>query len=234
MPSAGCEFHFDVAPFRLSGTVYGTLLNHRSALAAVAQEMVRPPYNAPPRAPVLYVKPRNTLARCGDPVEVPAAASGPAQAKWKWARAWESSSDAPPATCPEAAALDYVAGYLIVSDVSIPHPNYYRPSIRYKARDGFCPLGPRVAARAEIADPNALTIRTYIDGALMQTMSTADSIRSVARLLSDVSEFMTLAPGDVLAAGAAAPAPRARAGQSRPIEAGALGTLTNPFVAQAA
>jgi 5-oxopent-3-ene-1,2,5-tricarboxylate decarboxylase/2-hydroxyhepta-2,4-diene-1,7-dioate isomerase len=240
LPSAGCEFHFDVAPFKLSGTVYGTLLNHRSAFAAVAQEMERPPYNAPPRAPVLYVKPRNTLARCGDPVEVPPAASGPG------AREMEDAGELEVGAClgivigrsacnvPEAAGLDYVAGYLIVNDVSIPHPNYYRPSIRYKARDGFCPLGSRVAARAEVADPNALTIRTYIDGILVQTMSTADSIRSVARLLSDVSEFMTLAPGDVLAAGAAAPAPRVRAGQVVSIEAGALGTLTNPFVAQAA
>jgi 2-keto-4-pentenoate hydratase/2-oxohepta-3-ene-1,7-dioic acid hydratase in catechol pathway len=49
-----------------------------------------------------------------------------------------------------------------------------------------------------------------------------------------VSEFMTLAPGDVLAAGAAAPAPRVRAGQVVSIEAGVLGTLSNPFVAQAA
>lgn len=230
MPSAGCEFHFDVAPFKLSGTVYGTLLNHRSALAAVAQEMGRPPYNAPPRAPVLYVKPRNTLARCGDPVEVPR----PGAAELEVGACLGIVIGRTACNVPEAAGLDYVAGYLIVNDVSIPHPNYYRPSIRYKARDGFCPLGPRVAARAEVADPNALTIRTYIDGTLMQTMSTADLIRSVARLLSDVSEFMTLAPGDVLAAGAAAPAPRVRAGQVVSIEAGVLGTLTNPFVAQAA
>ena len=234
MPAAGREFHFDVAPFKLSGTVYGTLLNHRSALAAVAAEMGRPPYNAPPRAPVLYVKPRNTLARCGDPVEVPAAASGHDAGEVEVAACLGIVIGRTACNVPEAAGLDYVAGYLIVNDVSIPHPNYYRPSIRYKARDGFCPLGPRVAARAEVADPNALTIRTYIDGILVQTMSTADSIRSVARLLSDVSEFMTLAPGDVLAAGAAAPAPRVRAGQVVSIEAGVLGTLTNPFVAQAA
>ena len=234
MPSAGCEFHFDAAPFKLSGTVYGTLLNHRSALAAVAPEMGRPPYNAPPRAPVLYVKPRNTLARCGDPVEVPPAASGPDAGELEVGACLGIVIGRTACNVPEAAGLDYVAGYLIVNDVSIPHPNYYRPSIRYKARDGFCPLGPRVVACAEVADPNALTIRTYIDGTLMQTMSTADSIRSVARLLSDVSEFMTLAPGDVLAAGAAAPAPRVRAGQVVSIEAGVLGTLSNPFVAQAA
>jgi 5-oxopent-3-ene-1,2,5-tricarboxylate decarboxylase/2-hydroxyhepta-2,4-diene-1,7-dioate isomerase len=229
-----CEFHFDVAPFKLSGAVYGTLLNQRSALAAVAQEMGRPPYNAPPRSPVLYVKPRNTLARCGDPVEVPGAESRTGTGELEVGACLGIVIGRTACNVAEDAGLDYVAGYLIVNDVSIPHPNYYRPAIRYKARDGFCPLGPRVAARAEVMDPNAITIRTYVDGILMQTMSTADSIRSVARLLSDVSEFMTLAPGDVLATGAAAPAPRVRAGQVVSIEAGALGTLTNPFVAQAA
>ena len=56
----------EVAPFSLSGTVYGTLLNHRSALEAVAGEAGKPPYNALPRAPVLYLKPRNTLAAGDD------------------------------------------------------------------------------------------------------------------------------------------------------------------------
>ena len=130
-------------------------------------------------------------------------------------------------------ALDHVAGFLIVNDVSIPHPDYYRPSVRYKARDGFCPLGPRVTARALVANPDALVIRTYVDGVLVQTMSTADLIRSMARLLADVTEFMTLAPGDVLASGAAAPAPRVRAGQTVVIEADALGTLTNRFAGAA-
>ena len=60
----------------------------------------------------------------------------------------------------ESRALDYVAGYLIVADVSIPHSNYHRPSIRFKARDGFCPLGPAVTARGAVANPDALTIRS--------------------------------------------------------------------------
>jgi 5-oxopent-3-ene-1,2,5-tricarboxylate decarboxylase/2-hydroxyhepta-2,4-diene-1,7-dioate isomerase len=133
----------------------------------------------------------------------------------------------------EATALHHVAGFLIVNDVSVPHSNYFRPAVRYRARDGFCPLGPRVTPRASIADPNAFVIRTYIDGALAQTAGTADLVRPAARLLAEVTEFMTLAPGDVLAAGAAAPAPRVRAGQSVRIEIDGLGALTNPFVAGA-
>ena len=244
MAAAGAEIPVDVAPFRLSGTVYGTLLNHRSALAAIQDKLALPPYNAPPRAPVLYVKPRNTLAMCGDAVEVPAAIGhATAQAAHAAVAAEVAAAELEAAAClgivigrtacrvSEDRALDHVAGFLIVNDVSIPHANYYRPSVRYKARDGFCPLGPRVTARARVADPDALVLRTYVDGVLVQTMSTADLIRSVARLVADVTEFMTLAPGDVLAAGAAAPAPRVRAGQTVAIEAEPLGTLTNPFVA---
>src|SRR5690349_5562155 len=62
---------FDVAPYRLTGVVYGTLLNHRPALAALGDAVNQPPYQAPPRAPVLYLKPRNTLAGDGDDVVVP-------------------------------------------------------------------------------------------------------------------------------------------------------------------
>ena len=61
----------DVAPFRLSGTVYGALLNHRSALAALGPAVRLPPYNAPPVAPVLYIKPRNTLALPDSVVSIP-------------------------------------------------------------------------------------------------------------------------------------------------------------------
>ena len=232
MSTALCKIPMDVAPFGLSGTVYGTLLNHRTAFAALEGKMTLPPYNAPPRAPVLYMKPRNTLAACGDTVEVPATGAG-AAAELEAAACLGIVIGRTACNLSEAVALDHVAGFLIVNDISIPHPDYYRPSVRYKARDGFCPLGPRVTARALVANPDALAIRTYVDGALVQTMSTADLIRSVARLLADVTEFMTLAPGDVLAAGAAAPAPRVRAGQTVAMEADALGVLTNRFAGAA-
>jgi 5-oxopent-3-ene-1,2,5-tricarboxylate decarboxylase / 2-hydroxyhepta-2,4-diene-1,7-dioate isomerase len=213
---------FDVPPFRLSGAVYGTLMNHRSALAALGSGVHRPPYNAPPAAPVLYIKPRNTLALSGDPVGVPA---GVAELEIGACVGLVLGRTA--CNVSEARALDHIAGYLIVADVSIPHEDYYRPSVRFKARDGYCPLGPKVTAR-DAANPDALLIRTFIDGELMQTASTADSLRSAARLLADVTEFMTLSAGDVLALGAAARAPRVRAGQTVSIEIEPLGTLTIP------
>src|SRR3982751_6217591 len=60
------------APYRLSGTVYGVLLNHASALAALGAAASAAPYKAPPKAPVLYLKPRNTLAGPGSACELPA------------------------------------------------------------------------------------------------------------------------------------------------------------------
>jgi 5-oxopent-3-ene-1,2,5-tricarboxylate decarboxylase / 2-hydroxyhepta-2,4-diene-1,7-dioate isomerase len=219
----------EVPPFALSGTVYGTLLNHRSALDAVAGEAGKPPYNALPRAPVLYLKPRNTLAAGGAPVEIPAGV-----AELEAAACLGIVIGRTACRLAEATALDHVAGYLIVNDVSVPHSNYFRPAVRHNARDGFCPLGPRVTPRASVVDPDALVIRTYVDGALAQTARMAELVRRVARLLADVTEFMTLSPGDVLAAGAAAPAPRVRAGESVRIEIDGLGALVNPFVAAGA
>src|SRR5262249_29664315 len=109
---------------------------------------------------------------------------------------------------------------------------YYRPSVRHKARDGFCPLGPRVVPRDSVPDPDDLQIRVYVDDRLQQTTTTAELLRPVPRLLADITEFMTLAPGDVLAVGAAAPAPRVRAGQHVAIEIDRLGRLDSSFVGE--
>jgi 5-oxopent-3-ene-1,2,5-tricarboxylate decarboxylase / 2-hydroxyhepta-2,4-diene-1,7-dioate isomerase len=227
---AGCfSMPFDVPPYRLSGVVYGALLNHASALAALGDAASRPPYGAPPHAPVLYVKPRNTLGLSGGAVRIPA---GTPELEVGACLGLVIGRTA--CRVSESRALDYVAGYLIVADVSIPHSSYYRPSIRFKARDGYCPLGPAVTARAAVANPDSLTLRTHLDGALVQTASTADLIRPAGRLLADVTEFMTLAPGDVLALGAAAPAPRVRSGQTVTIDVDGLGSLSIPFMDAAA
>jgi 5-oxopent-3-ene-1,2,5-tricarboxylate decarboxylase/2-hydroxyhepta-2,4-diene-1,7-dioate isomerase len=226
---AGCfSIPFDVPPYRLSGAVYGALLNHASALAALGDAVIRPPYNAPPHAPVLFIKPRNTLAASGSVVMIP-----PGTSELEVGASLGLVIGRTACRVSESQALDYVAGYLIVADVSIPHSSYYRPSIRFKARDGYCPLGPAVTAR-DAANPDALTVRTYVDGALAQTASTADLIRPAGRLLADVTEFMTLAPGDVLALGAAGPAPRASSGRTVTIEIDGLGSLRIPFVDAAA
>jgi 5-oxopent-3-ene-1,2,5-tricarboxylate decarboxylase / 2-hydroxyhepta-2,4-diene-1,7-dioate isomerase len=220
---------FDVPPFVLTGRVYGVLLNHRTAVEAVRSAAEKAPYGGLPKAPVLFIKPRNTLARSGDLVEVPAG-----ELELESAAMLGIVIGATACRIDESHAHRHIAGYLIVNDISVPHPDYYRPSVRYKARDGFCPLGPSVAAPRDVGDPDRLSIRTYVDGTLAQAASTSEFVRPVARLLADVTEFMTLAPGDILAVGAAAPAPRARAGQTVAIEIDGLGRIENRFVSERA
>ena len=215
----------EAAPYRLSGTVYGTLLNHRTALAALGSAVNEPPYQGPPRAPVLYVKPRNTLSSGEEPVVLPAGVSELEIGACLGLVIGRTACRVSPAE-----AYEHLAGYLIVNDVSVPHALFYRPAIRFKARDGFCPLGPRVVPRAAIADPDALAIRVFIDGELRQSDHTGQLVRPVAKLLADITDFMTLAPGDVLAISAAWPAPRVRAGQLASIEIEGLGRLESRFV----
>lgn len=210
---------------RISGIVYGTLLNHRPALAALGDQVNNAPYKAKPVAPVLYVKPRNTLANDGDKIVVPNDAPllevGGALGIVIGKTACNLSSDN---------AMEHVAGYTIVNDISVPHDSFYRPSIRFKARDGFCPIGPKVVPRSVIPNPDALQMQVFVDGELTHETNTANRIRNVTQLLVDVTEFMTLQPGDVLMLGVSADAPRVRAGQEVSIEMEGIGKLTNRFV----
>lgn len=218
---------FDEAPFRFSGNVYGTLLNHRDALAALGAAIGEPPYNAPPKAVVLYVKPRNTLAGPGDDIAVPGDAP-----ELEVGASLGLVIGRVACRVREADALDDLAGYTIVNDISVPHASFYRPQIRFKARDRFCPIGPKVIARRDVADPDALAVRVYVDGRLVHESTTSALFRSAARLLTEVSDFMTLFPGDILMTGVAHGAPKVRAGQHAAIEIEGLGRLENRFVAE--
>ena len=206
------------------GTVYGTLLNHADALAALGAAVHAPPYKAPPNAPVLYIKPRNTWAGDGDAIVVPAGVDELEIGATLGLVIGRSAC-----RVHEQDALSFVAGCMIVNDVSVPHASYYRPSLRFKARDGFCPIGAFVAL-AQLGPVDALQVRVEVDGVVVHRSSTAGLIRPAARLLSEVSEFMTLSPGDVLMLGVAAGAPRARAGQRVSILIDGLGRLDNTLV----
>jgi 5-oxopent-3-ene-1,2,5-tricarboxylate decarboxylase/2-hydroxyhepta-2,4-diene-1,7-dioate isomerase len=235
--SAAC-LAFDFAPYRLSGVVYGVLLNHQPALAALGEQVHAAPYKAPPQAPVLYVKPRNTLAGHGDVVRVPATAGEPGElAELEVGAALGLVIGRTACRVSAAEALDYVAGLTIVADISVPHASFYRPSLRQKVRDGFCPIGPQVTALAALAEPAALdrlAVKVWVDGALVHETTTGERLRSAARLLADVTEFMTLQPGDVLMLGVSHGAPRVRAGQTVAIEIEGLGRLENRFEAEGA
>jgi 5-oxopent-3-ene-1,2,5-tricarboxylate decarboxylase / 2-hydroxyhepta-2,4-diene-1,7-dioate isomerase len=208
-------------------TAYGTLLNHRGTLAALGDVVHLAPHKAPPKAPVLYIKPSACLAGHGTAVEVPADAPAlEVGAQLGIVIGSEACRVA------EADALRHVAGYTLCSDLSVPHPSYYRPSLRYKARDGFLPLGPWVLAARHVPNPDALDVVVQIDGREAQRYSTAGMQRGVARLIAEVSAFMTLARGDLLMLGAGPAAPLARAGQTVRITIEPIGTLEHRLVAE--
>lgn len=218
---------FDFAPYHLSGTVYGALLNDPSALAALGQAVDQPPYKAPPKAPVLCVKPRNTLSGNGAPLEIPAGHDALAIGATLGMVIGRVACHVP-----AAQALEFVAGYTIVNDVSLPHDSCYRPAVRFKARDGFCPIGPGITPASAIADPDALTVRISLDGHVAQITTTSGRIRPMAELLAAVTDFMTLRPGDILTLGASGAGLRARVGQRVAIEIDGLGRLENPVVTE--
>jgi 5-oxopent-3-ene-1,2,5-tricarboxylate decarboxylase/2-hydroxyhepta-2,4-diene-1,7-dioate isomerase len=209
-------------------TVYGSLLNFRDALDALGDAVHQPPYKAPPRAPILYIKPRNSIAADGDPVVVP---SGVDALEIGASLGLVIGRTA--CRVGEAQALDFVSGYVIVNDISVPHASYYRPSMRFKCRDGFCPIGMPVP-RGAVADPNALTLVVEIDGVEVQRASTSGLIRPVERLIAEVSDFMTLHPGDVLMVGVPGGAPRARVGQRVSVSIAGVGRLQNTLIAEVA
>ncbi|SLN70924.1 fumarylacetoacetate hydrolase family protein [Oceanibacterium hippocampi] len=209
----------------VDGTVYGTLLNFRGTLAALGEAMRQPPYKEPPKAPVLYLKPWNTWRRCGDTIPVP---EGVEALEMGGTLGVVIGRDA--RRVREADALDHVAGYVVVNDVTIPHASLHRPSIRQRCQDGFCPIGPWVAARADVGDPGDLEIRIHVDGELRARNTTANLVRPLACLLAEVTAFMTLSAGDVLLVGLPDNAPEARAGQTVRVEIDGVGWTENRLV----
>lgn len=102
----------------------------------------------------------------------------------------------------EREALDYVFGYTVGNDVSARDVQFSESQwVRGKSFDTFCPLGPVAVTADEIPDPQALTLRTRVNGEVMQESSTAEMVFGVAELLAFCSHNFTLEPGDVVLTG---------------------------------
>ncbi len=202
-------------------TVLGLLLNYRQSLEALGEAVNQPPYKAAPKAPVLYIKPANTYARDGQTIYLPEDVS---EVVIGACLAVEFAQTA--TKVDEESALDVIAGYRVVADLYVPHDVFYRPPMKQKCRDGFCPIGD-LTPKGEVADPDSLTITVTLDGEQVQTATTRDLIRSTRRAIADVTEFMTLQPGDLLLLGVPAQAPVAQAGQHYRIDIEQVGSLSN-------
>jgi len=136
---------------------------------------------------------------------------------------------------PVEEALDHVRGYVPANDVSARDLQMGDGQwLRGKALDTFLPLGPAVVTPDEAGDPQALSIRTRVNGETLQDSSTAEMVFSVAELIAFISEGITLEPGDVVLTGTPHgvgvfrdPQVFLRPGDVVEVEVGGLGVLRN-------
>lgn len=108
-------------------------------------------------------------------------------------------------------ALDHVFGYTAVNDITARNIQFQEPQwSRCKSFDGFTPVGPVVVTADEIPDPQALGITTDVDGLRVQDSSTSFMVRTVAQLISSLSQSLTLLPGTLISTGSPGGAGRSR------------------------
>lgn len=103
----------------------------------------------------------------------------------------------------ESNAMDHVAGYVLHNDISEREFQLERLGqwVKGKSCDTFAPLGPFLATADEISDPHNLNLWLKLNGTTMQDSSTSDLIFGIPKLVSYISEFMTLLPGDIVSTG---------------------------------
>ena len=103
----------------------------------------------------------------------------------------------------EEKALEHVAGYMLHNDVSEREFQLERAGqwVKGKSSDTFAPIGPFVASRDEIADPHNLNLWLKLNGEMKQNSNTSDLIYKVPFLVSYISRFMSLMPGDIISTG---------------------------------
>jgi 5-oxopent-3-ene-1,2,5-tricarboxylate decarboxylase/2-hydroxyhepta-2,4-diene-1,7-dioate isomerase len=202
-----------------TGTVYGTLLNFRAEVEAMAPQMNEAPYKAPPKAPILYVKTANTWSPNGAGIPVPAHIA---------------QVEVGATVGMVMKAPGEVAGYVLLNDLSVPHGSFYRPPVKFKNLDGFLGVGSNFVPAAEAGDPAGFILEVRINKELVQTVDFSQLVRSAPQLLADVSSFMTLQAGDVLMLGCDAGRPLAKTGDRIDITAQNLGLLSNTLIAEAA
>jgi len=184
-----------------------------------------------PKAPLLFAKWPNTLIGDGEPIVLPPEAT---EVDYEAELGVVIGTKAKRVS--EADALEYVEGYICINDVSARDLQFGDGQwTRGKSVDTFCPVGPRLVPREEIADPQQLGIRCIVNGEALQDSSTAQMIFSVAEIIAYVTRVITLEPGDLIATGTPAgvgvfrdPKVLLKDGDEVSIEIDGVGTLTNP------
>ena len=138
----------------------------------------------------------------------------------------------------EDEALDYVAGYTIMNDVSARCLQAQGLLLISKGFETFCPMGPYLVTKDEIPDPQNLSVKTYLNDLEVCTAHTSEMLFSVKQFISSLSRMFPLEPGDVLSTGSP-PGPGmyhnppilAKVGDVMRITIESIGTLSNPVIA---
>jgi 2-keto-4-pentenoate hydratase/2-oxohepta-3-ene-1,7-dioic acid hydratase in catechol pathway len=185
-----------------------------------------------PEKPIVFAKYPNTIIGPGEPIRIPPITE---QADYEAELAVVIGRRAKNVS--EEEAIEYVFGYMNGNDVSSRDLQFSEGGqwTRSKSIDTFAPIGPYIATREEVPDPQNLYIRCVLNGEVVQDGTTSDMIFSVAELVSFLSRGMTLVPGDVILTATPAgvgfardPALFMKAGDEVTVEIEGLGTLTNP------
>jgi len=136
---------------------------------------------------------------------------------------------------PPAEALEYVAGYTILNDVTARELQKRDtaaglPWFRAKNFDTFCPVGPYLVPRSCVPDPQALEVQLTLNGQIKQKGSTSDMVFPVSELVSYVSRFCTLQPGDFIATGTPEGVGPLQPGDHMVTSINGFGELQNPIL----
>ena len=153
---------------------------------------------AVPPEPVIFFKATSAISGPDDDVVLP---RGSRKSDWEVELGVVIGSRA--SYVSEGDALDHVAGYCIVNDLSEREFQLERSGqwVKGKSCDTFAPLGPWLVTRDEIPDPNALCMRLTVNGQRRQDGSSATMVFRIPFLVSYISQFMTLEPGDIISTG---------------------------------
>ena len=151
-----------------------------------------------PEHPVLFFKATSALVGPNDDIVIP---KGSTKTDWEVELSIVIGKKA--SYVDEENALDHVAGYVLHNDVSERAFQLELSGqwVKGKSCDTFSPVGPFIATKDEIEDPNNLNLWLKLNGKIMQNSSTSDFIFNVQHVISHISQFMTLLPGDVISTG---------------------------------
>jgi 2-keto-4-pentenoate hydratase/2-oxohepta-3-ene-1,7-dioic acid hydratase in catechol pathway len=187
---------------------------------------------AVPTSPILFSKFNNSIAAPGETIPLPAVA-----VEYDYEVELVAVIGKTAKNVAEADALDYVFGYCTGNDVSARDLQMKTSQwLIGKTLDKFMPVGPYLVTADEVGDPQALQLKTWLNGELRQNENTADMIFSVAEVISYASQIMTLEPGDIITTGTPSgvilgmnPKVWMKPGDEVTVEVEKLGKLTNPL-----